>query len=60
MKFNLIGAFMLAFVCAGCGNKGALYIPQRPVVAPAKKPPAAQPAPVSTDDSKAPAAGAKP
>lgn len=60
MKPSLIGAFLVAFVCAGCGNKGALYIPQRPVVAPAKKTSGALPAPVSTDDSKAPAAGTKP
>jgi predicted small lipoprotein YifL len=57
MKSSLIVvASLLVLACAGCGNKGPLYLPQRPTATPA----AALPAQPSTDDSKAAAAGAKP
>lgn len=56
MKSSLIVASLLVLACAGCGNKGPLYLPQRPAATPAAAQPAAPPA----DDSKAAAAGAKP
>lgn len=56
MKFKLLCALALALAGAACGNKGPLYLPQRPDAAAAKT----QPAAPATDDSKAPVDGAKP
>ena len=51
MKSSLIGALLLTFACGGCGNKGPLYLPQRPAASPEKP----QPPVPTADDSKAPA-----
>jgi len=62
MKFKLVCAVCLALAGTACGNKGPLFIPQRPTAAPAaaKSAPPSQPPATAVDDSKAPASGAKP
>jgi predicted small lipoprotein YifL len=54
MKFKLVCAVCLALAGTACGNKGPLFIPQKPAAA------KSQPPATTNDDSKAPASGAKP
>lgn len=56
MKFKLLWALALALLATACGNKGPLYMPQRPDATAAKP----KPATPANDDSKAPADGARP